>query len=128
MVIGSVMPLMSISWKASLPRSAPGTLPVSATMGTESSWAVAMPVTRLVAPGPRRPEADTDAAAGASVAVGSVCGSLLVADEDGAQLGVVGPDVVERQDDATGVAEDDVHALVDEGLAQRIGADSVAGR
>ena len=68
---------------------------VSATMGTESSWAVAMPVTRLVAPGPDVTQADTDAAAGASVAVGSMCGSLLVADEDRAQLGVVGPDVVE---------------------------------
>ena len=29
-----------------------GTCPVMATMGTESIWAVAMPVTRLVAPGP----------------------------------------------------------------------------
>ncbi len=35
--------------------SAPGTLPVIATMGTESSWAVAMPVTRFVAPGPLVP-------------------------------------------------------------------------
>ena len=34
--------------------------------------------------GAGRPEADTDASAGSSVAVGSMCGSLLVADEDGA--------------------------------------------
>ncbi len=47
--------VMSISWKASLPMSAPGTLPVMATMGMESSCAVAMPVTRLVAPGPDVP-------------------------------------------------------------------------
>ena len=52
MVIGSVMPLMSISWKASLPISAPGTFPVIATIGTESRSAVPIPVTRLVAPGP----------------------------------------------------------------------------
>ena len=91
MVIGSVMPVMSISWKASLPMSAPGTLPVMATMGIESSCAVAMPVTRLVAPGPLVPEADADPAAGAGVAVGRMGGSLLVADEDVAELGVVGP-------------------------------------
>ena len=52
MVIGSVMPLMSISWKASFPMSTEGTLPVIATIGTESSSAVPIPVTRFVAPGP----------------------------------------------------------------------------
>ncbi|CAN5602560.1 hypothetical protein BH23CHL7_BH23CHL7_12060 [soil metagenome] len=46
---------MSISWKASLPISAPGTLPVMATIGIESSIAVPMPGTRLVAPGPDVP-------------------------------------------------------------------------
>ena len=55
MVIGSVMPLMSISWNASLPMSAPGTLPVIATIGTESRRAVPIPVTRFVAPGPDVP-------------------------------------------------------------------------
>ena len=43
---------MSVSWKASEPMSAPGTCPVMATIGIESSIAVAIPVTRLVAPGP----------------------------------------------------------------------------
>ncbi len=55
MVIGNVMPLMSISWKASLPISAAGTLPVIATIGTELRRAVPMPVTRFVAPGPEVP-------------------------------------------------------------------------
>ena len=49
------MPVMSISWNASLPISAPGTLPVSATIGMESSWAVPIAVTRFVAPGPLVP-------------------------------------------------------------------------
>ena len=49
------MPLMSISWKASLPMSAAGTLPVMATIGTESRRAVPIPVTRFVAPGPEVP-------------------------------------------------------------------------
>ncbi len=46
------MPTMSASWKASVPMWYVGTLPVMAIMGTESMWAVAMPVTRLMAPGP----------------------------------------------------------------------------
>ena len=47
-----VMPAMSTSWKLSRPKLETVTLPVMATRGTESMYAVAMPVTRLVAPGP----------------------------------------------------------------------------
>ncbi len=43
---------MSTSWKASVPISPVGTWPVMATSGTESMKALAIPVTRLVAPGP----------------------------------------------------------------------------
>ncbi len=50
--MGSVMPVMSVSWKASEPRSLEDTWPVMNTVGEESSIAVAMPVTRFVAPGP----------------------------------------------------------------------------
>src|SRR5271168_5149123 len=50
--MGRVMPVMSISWNASVPRTLEETWPVMQTMGTESSMAVAMPVTRFVAPGP----------------------------------------------------------------------------
>ena len=46
------MPTVSTSWKASLPMTGVGTWPVSTTIGIESMWAVAMPVTALVAPGP----------------------------------------------------------------------------
>ena len=63
-MIGSVTPVMSVSWNASLPIRVEGTCPVMQTMGLEASIAVAMPVTRLVAPGPEvamatptRPEA-----------------------------------------------------------------------
>ena len=52
LVIGMVMPVMSTSWKESRPNSGTATLPVTATIGMESIYAVAMPVTRLVAPGP----------------------------------------------------------------------------
>jgi hypothetical protein len=51
-VIGNVTPVMSVSWNASLPISRDATCPVMQTIGTESSIAVAIPVTRFVAPGP----------------------------------------------------------------------------
>ena len=43
---------MSISWKLSFPRRLTPTLQVIATIGIESIYAVAIPVTRFVAPGP----------------------------------------------------------------------------
>src|SRR4030065_1779186 len=58
LVMGVVMPMMSASWKASRPimyvelTPVVGTCPVRAMTGLESMWALAMPVTRLVAPGP----------------------------------------------------------------------------
>ena len=51
-VIVSVMPVTSVSWNASDPMNASATWPVMQTIGIESIIAVAMPVTRLVAPGP----------------------------------------------------------------------------
>ena len=51
-VIGIVTPTISISWKESFPISGIGTFAVIATSGTESIYAVAIPVTRFVAPGP----------------------------------------------------------------------------
>ena len=44
--------MMSLSWNASLPIIATGTCPVTATIGEESAWAVAIPVKIFVAPGP----------------------------------------------------------------------------
>ncbi len=52
LVIGSVMPVTSVSWNASLPSTLEETWPVMKTVGELSSIAVAMPVVRLVAPGP----------------------------------------------------------------------------
>ncbi len=52
LVIGSVTPMMSVSWNASRPIIGRDTWPVIATTGELSMYAVASPVTRLVAPGP----------------------------------------------------------------------------
>ena len=114
---------MSISWNASLPSSAPGTLPVSATIGTESSWAVPIAVTRLVAPGPLVPMHTPTLPLALRVAVGGVTAALLVPDEDVADLRVVAEDVVDRQDHAARVAEQRVGALEDERLHERVRAD-----
>ena len=61
---GSVTPVTSVSWKASVPTKGDATWPVIATRGIESIIASASPVTRFVAPGPEvamhtptRPEA-----------------------------------------------------------------------
>ncbi len=58
------MPVMSISWKASVPIRLVRTWPVTQTSGVESIQASAIGVTRFVAPGPEvasatptRPEA-----------------------------------------------------------------------
>ena len=74
----------------------------------------------------RGPHAHADPAGDPRVAVGGVGAALLVADEDVAELGVVAEDVVERQDHAARVAEEDVDALAEEGLAQDVGADARA--
>ena len=47
-----MIPTQSTSWNASLPIAWRGTCPVITTIGAESMWAVAIPVTALVAPGP----------------------------------------------------------------------------
>ena len=123
MVIGSVMPLMSISWKASLPISAAGTLPVIATIGTESRSAVPMPGDEVGRARTGRAHADADPPGHPRVAVGGVGAALLVPDEHVAQLGIVAEDVVQRQDHAARVAEDDVDALEQQRLAQDVGTD-----
>ena len=50
-------------------------------------------------------------AGGARVAVGHVCGALLVADQDVAQRGVLGQPLVDGQVGAAGVPEDDLDAF-----------------
>ena len=64
LTIGSVIPVMSHSWNASVPIRCVRTWPVTQTRGVESIQASAIGVTRFVAPGPEvaiatptRPEA-----------------------------------------------------------------------
>ena len=100
-----------------------GTLPVIATIGTESRSAVPIAGDEVRRAGAGRAHAHADLAGDASVAVGGVGAALFVADEDVPQLRVVAEDVVERQDHAARVAEEDIDALAQERLAQDIGPD-----
>jgi hypothetical protein len=52
LTIGIVTPVMSHSWKASVPIRGERTCPVTHTSGVESIHASAIGVTRFVAPGP----------------------------------------------------------------------------
>ena len=59
-----------------------------------------------------------------SVAVRGVGATLLMAHEDVAELRIVAEHVVERQDHAARIAEDDIHALAQERLAQDVRPDA----
>ena len=72
----------------------------------------------------RGAHAHADPAGDPGVAVGGVGAALLVADQDVAQLRVVAEDVVERQDHAARIAEEDVDALAQQGLAQDVRPDA----
>ena len=71
-----------------------------------------------------RPHAHADAAGHPGVPVGGVGATLLVADQDVAQLRVVAQDVVEREDHAARVAEEDIDALAQHRLAQDVRPDA----
>ena len=122
LVMGRVMPVMSISWKASVPRTLEETWPVMATMGMESSMAVARPVTRLVAPGPEVAMQTPGRAGGARVAVGHVRGALLVAHEHVVDGGELAQRVVDGKDGSAGIAEDGGDAFAGERGPEDLGA------
>ena len=71
----------------------------------------------------RGAHAHADPSGHAGVAIGGVGTALLVANEDVPQLRIVAEDVVQRQDHAARVAEEDVDALSHQGLANDVGPD-----
>ena len=111
------MPNVSASWNASLPISLEVTWPVSATTGIESMSASTRPVTRFVAPGPERRAADADPAGGSGISFGGEAGILLVPNQDVPDRMVV-HGVIERQRNATGVAENAFHLFVHKALEE----------
>ncbi len=106
------MPTVSHSWNASWPIAWVGTWPVSTTIGIESMYAVAMPVTALVTPGPEVTSATPDLVARPRVAVGRVDRALLVPDQHVLDLLLLEELVVDVEDRAARIAEDVLDALL----------------
>ncbi len=93
------------------------TLPVIATRGTESRYAVAMPVTRFVAPSRRRDYRAHRLARRPGVAVGGMAAVLLVVSSKIAYLVRRVVKCVEQVNHrASGIPEDGVDPLRDEGV------------
>ena len=102
---------MSVSWKASCPRRLVLTCAVRATMGVESMKAVAIPVTRLVAPGPDVAMQTPTFPGSARVAVGSMGRCLFMPHEIMTDLTVHQP-VMDRQGVCPRVSEDYVNSFL----------------
>ena len=105
------MPVVSASWKASVPMSERATWPVMTTSGMPSMLAVARPVIVFVAPGP-------EVTGRARVAVGHVRAALLVAAEDEVELRLREA-VEDVQHGAAGIAEEHLDARLLQRLHQR---------
>ena len=114
------MPVVSHSWKASLPIRCVGTWPEKMTSGTLSISASVMPVTALVAPGPEVTMHHADLAGRAGVALGRVHRAAFLADQDVADVVLLKQLVVDRQDGAAGIAEYIRDALIDERLDENL--------
>jgi hypothetical protein len=65
---------------------------------------------------------DAHLAGRARIAFGGMHGRLLVAHQDVAQLVLLEERVIDREDGAAGIPEDDLDVLVDQGFHQQIGA------
>src|SRR5581483_9490474 len=102
LVTGIVMPVVSHSWKASVPMADSGTWPVTTTSGIESSMASQSGVTMLVA------------------------GALLVADQDVADARLE-ERVVDGQDGPAGEAEHDLRPFHLQAPDERLGAGHLHG-
>ncbi len=114
---------MSISWKASLPMSADGHVAGDRDHRDGVEHRGADPGDEVGGARAGGAHAHANLAGHPGIAVRGMGAALLVANEDVAELGVVAEDVVEREDDAAGVREQDVNALPEERLADDVGAD-----
>ena len=103
--MGRVMPVMSISWKASVPRTLRRDLSGDADDGDGVEHGGGDAGDEVGGAGAGGGDADADLARGAGVAVGHVRGALLVADEDVVD-GELAQGVVGGEDGSAGVAED----------------------
>ena len=122
LVIGWVMPMMSVSWKASRPDHG------ARHLAGDRDHRRVVHVRRGEAghqvggARPRGGDAHARPPARAGVAVGGVGRGLLVPHQHVAEPGILRQRVVERHDRAAGIAEEQVHALLEQGPAEDLGA------
>ncbi len=119
LVIGSVMPVMSVSWNASDPMSGAADLPGDADDRRRIHHRRGDAGHHVGRAGPGGRDRDADLAGRARVAVGHVRGALLVADEDVPDR-IVEHRVVRRQDRPAGIAEDDVDAFAHQAFPENL--------
>ncbi len=118
-MIGSVTPVMSVSWKASEPIRRLPTWPVMQTIGERVHHRGRDAGDHVGRAGARRRDGDADLAGGARVAVGHVRRALLVPRQDVADR--IGQHrVVGRQDRAARIAEDVGDPFADETLPENL--------
>ena len=127
-MIGTVMPMMSVSWNASVPSSALPHLPRQGDHRSAIHPRVGDRRDEVRRARSARADAHADATRRARVALGRVTRALLVAAEHVVELvGVLRQRVIERHDRAARDAEDRVDALADERLAEDLGAGAECG-
>ena len=122
------MPVVSASWKASLPMRWVGTWPEKQTKGIESIRASVRPVTALVTPRPGGDKHAADLAGAPRIALGGMDGGLFVAHQDVAQAVEAVEHVVDRQHRPAGVAEYMLHPVVHHGAEHHLRADHLLAR
>ena len=124
--MGRVTPVMSTSWKASVPSSFEEICPVMQTSGHRVHHGRGDAGDQVGGAGAGGGNGDADFAGGARISVGRMGGALLVADQDVADR-VFAQSVVDGQDRSTGIAEYFANALAFEGGPDDLSAGEARG-
>ena len=111
LTMGRVIPTVSHSWKASSPMAGVGTCPVMITIGIESMYAVAMPVTAFGHPGPDVTSATPTSPVAPCITVSSMHGGLLVTHQHMPNLVLLEERVVDVEDGAARIAPEELDAF-----------------
>ncbi len=122
LVQGRVMPTVSHSWKASLPIRCVGDLPRQADDRDRIHQRVGEAGDGIGRAGTGGHEDDAGLARRARIAFRRMDGTLLVADEDVADLVLLEQRVIDRKHRAARIAENGVHALIDQSLDDNFSA------
>ena len=120
--MGRVMPVMSTSWKASDPRTFGGDLAGDSDDRNAVKHGGRQAGDEVGGSGTGGGHADAYSSGGAGIPIGHVGGALLVADQDVVDGGEFAEGVVDRQDGATGIAEDGAGAFAGQGGPEDFGS------